>query len=194
MAKLDTREPVYGGAAELLVRVGCGKLMRQPRAVSEGALATVAGERRLVLRAGMGPARENFWTGVLVALAVLEAEGWFRALPHADRDELSRAAGAWLVAPPEAVRAEVAAVGIDLRAIARVFVVTETCAALRLTESDAGPPVAVVTPREVHRRGRFPWLQDDDLRTIAEGPRPKTLRRAVIRDEPGRSALFARAS
>jgi hypothetical protein len=193
-AGLDPRAPVTGGAAEILLRVlGKGCFMRQPRAVSEGSLAIVRGERKIVLRAGMGPARENFWTGVLLARFILEDEAWFRALSHAERDTFARAVGVWLVAPPDAVRAEVAAVGIDLRAIARVFMVTETCAAMRLPEADAGPPVAVVTPHEVHRRGRFPWLQDDDLRTIAESHRPKALRRAAIHDESGRCALFARA-
>jgi hypothetical protein len=126
---------------------------------------------------------------------MIEPEAWFQALSALEQDQIARRVGTWLVAPPEAVRREIAVVGLDLRALGRVFAITETCAAMRVPEVGAGPGVAVVTPHEIHRRGAFPgWVADGDLRAIAEQPKPRSLRRAAIRDEPGRVALFARAS
>lgn len=96
---------------------------------------------------------------------------------------------AFLVAPSEAFKSRFVAAGIDLPRLAESFVVTQTCAALRIVEVGEGDGV-VVTPERVYRPGSLlSWADDEAARALARGT-PRSLRKVPIRDEPGRVALY----
>lgn len=94
----------------------------------------VGGERRLIHRRGLPPARANFAVARMLARVFLERESWWLPTSEATKDEIERELAAWVVAPPEPFSATVAQVGLDLRALASTFVITETAAALRAIE------------------------------------------------------------
>ncbi len=181
-----------GGAPELAARM-CGPdiIYAQPRAMAEGTLATIKGARRIVVRKGLPTERMNFVVAEQLAQLYLEGLAWFRAAP-CTQTRLDVAA--WLVAPPSMVQRTMHQVGINIGAIADTFTITWTCATLRVAEV-GGPEAVVATPDKVHRKGGLlRWVADDDIRAIASKPKPKGLRKIVLRDEPGRVALLAKAS
>jgi hypothetical protein len=185
-----------GGAAELAVQLhGPRALYRQPRAMAEACDAVIGGKRRIVVREGLPAERANFAIARVLAKLAVETAAWFRGLGDVERDSFLRELAAYLVAPPAAVRAQLAEVGVQLRALAHAFTLTETAVAMRVAEVGAVTGVVVTTPATVYRRGpALAWVRDDDVRKLAAGRAPKSVRRVVLRDEPGRVALLARSA
>lgn len=188
-AKLDPREPPRRGTIEIAVRlIGRAVILLQPRAMAEATVARVKGELRIVIRRGTSPQRANFLVGQMLGRLALKEEIGVESL------EQERAVAAWLVAPPEPFCRRLHAVGVDLQALAAPFAITQTCAALRAAEVEQ-IDAAVTTPDTVHRRGKlFSWLPDEGLRELAAKPGLRNVRRRAVSDEPGRVALFSRAS
>jgi hypothetical protein len=175
---------------------GRGVLYRQPRAMAEACAATIGGARRIVVRSGLAAERANFAVARVVGELAVENDGWFRDLDAAERVTFLRDLAAHLVAPPAAVRARVAQVGVVLSTLAAAFTLTETAVAMRIAEVGAVPGVAVVTPLTVYHRGStlIARLDDANTRALAAKKAPNGVRKAVIRDEPGRIALLARSA
>lgn len=174
-----------GGTADLAAAIYGDAIIRfQPGAILEGTLATIAGRRTIVVRKGLSPASLNFAIGK--QLARLFVGG-------ADDGDATRAVAAWLVAPPDAFRAQMQA-GLWVGALADAFTMSATSAAIRIPEV-GGPDATIVTPLRVHRRGKFlSWMSDDDVRALAAKPGVRSLRREVVRSNPQCVALFARAA
>lgn len=70
-------------------------------------------------------------------------------------EELVRRIAASLCVPQKAFHAARAALGDDLRALSKAFVVSESLMALRIAEC-LGPATALITPRRIRTRGA-PW-------------------------------------
>lgn len=193
-AGLNPLEPPPGGAADVALKAfGPTVLRLQPRALAEADVVTIDGERRIVVRTELSPARKNFAIGVAVVQLYIERSP-IAELSRPAVDALCNSAGAWVAAPTPAVACFLLRYGVDIAALAEAFTLTETAAAMRVTEA-GGPDSLVTTPTRVHRRGPgLSWIQDADARRLAASRAPRSVRRVVVQDEPGRVALFALAS
>jgi len=122
-----------------------------------------------------------------------ELAHWLMDLCGVKNDDNEEAAAdylaAALLAPRETFRAALRELGEDLPALANVFHVTETCAALRLGEV-TGQPLAVVTPHRVHVRGPEEWVWPDEM-TLRAWTRktPPGVRSTRLTDDPRRVVL-----
>lgn len=171
-----------GGTAELAANIFGNSIIRlQPHALLEGTVATLGGRRRIVIRDGLEPTGLNFAVGKQLARLVLGLDG--------SEDEC-RAVAAWLVAPPEAFRAQMRA-GLGIDSLGSHFTMSPTSAAIRIPEV-GGPDAVVVTPLRVHRRGKLlAGFGDADVRALAAKRHLRSLRREVVRANPQCVALFA---
>lgn len=163
--------------------LGRNALVRVPRGSLSGDAASscVNGQRRIMVRQGLPPARLAWAVAhELAELALLE-EGYGRE----DIEQLADTVAACLIAPRGAV-SQVAA-GLEpeeqVGSVADAFGVTDTCAALRVGEVfDA--PVVVVAPKVRARGALFGWPPERELRRLA-GTRmvPAGLVRLICRDD-----------
>jgi hypothetical protein len=189
-AGLDAAQPAR---ASLLAKRLHGRdvLYLQPKAALEGALATVSGRRRIVIRQGTSPARANYLIASLAARLRLEPMTWYQRLPAETQAALVRDAGAWVVAPDAAFRRRMWQTELDIHQLGAEFAITETCATMRIQEV-GGPDTVVTTPERVWRRGRLlGGFADEHVRELAARRSPKSVRKVAIQDEPGRVALVA---
>lgn len=187
---LTGERPPVGGSAAIAVRLlGKGAIYVQPRAMTEATCATIGGALRVVLRGGFSPRKANFLVARMIARVWL-FEGSVGPDPTM---RLEHGVAAWLVAPTPCFRVCLAQVGINVPRLADTFSITQTCATIRIPEV-GGPDAAVTTPDRVYRRGRlFSWADDEDLRSLTR-KETRSVRKIILRDEPGRIALLGRAS
>lgn len=194
-ANMNTDAPPRGATAALAEAVyGEGIYYEQARARRWTDLATIGGRRCMIVRKGLDGAQLNWAIGWGLTALFVESRSWFAALDPRRQSRFCGEVAAWLAAPPAAFDAALDEYGLDLPAIARRFVIRETAAALRIAESATGPRCAVVTERRVYRRGLLDGFDDVAARELARVRRPKSVVRVRLTDEPGRVALFARAS
>lgn len=182
----DVSEVPDGGAVDLAIALhGADVIVRPRHAVVEAALGRLNGRRQIMIPRFVSPARAHFLVAQMLVRAYLADE-----LATADA-ALERATAAWIVAPTGPFRARLHAVGVDLRDLAETFAITQTCAGIRVAEV-GGPDAVVVTPAKVYRPGRLlSWVGDEEVRAIASRPKPRSVRKVPVRDEPGRVALVA---
>lgn len=174
-------EGAFRIAAELY---GGDCIVMSERAQVDAAPAHYGGAQRIVLAPRLSLQRSHFAVARMIARIEIPKLGI-----AADEERVA----AFLVAPPRVFAARVADVGLDLGELADNFVVTQTCAALRVVEVGARDGV-VVTPSRVHRPGRLlGWADDAAARAIARRVAPRSVRKVAIRDEPGRIALYRAA-
>lgn len=194
-ARMSTCWPPRGGAAEVARRMlGPRAVMRVAGMRADVSVCRVYDDTRIAIRSDVPVRQANFLVAVALASICLIGEPAYRAESVEERARIARAAGAWLVAPPGAIRARFDVQRLDVGAVADAFVVSETCAARRIAEV-GGPACIVVTPQHIHRSGSFmSWIPDDEVRRLAEHRRLRSARRVRLYDEPGRVALFAKAS
>lgn len=175
--------PVAGAALEVARRLYGRDSVLQARIVDEGQIARHGDRIIIAHRAGISRPRANFVIAQMLARLFLGRDG----ISDVERERLI---AAWICAPTETYRSVIQQVGIDLRALASTFVITETSAALRALEVERIDG-AVTTPERVYKRGPgLAWVRDDDVRELARRA-TKRLRKTRITDEPGRVALFA---
>ncbi len=194
-AGCSTWAPPRHGAAELACGVfGSGVLRFQPHAFAESTTATVHGKREIVIRSELPIERANFAIGQQLAHLWLEGESWYEGMGAASQRTLDQRIGAWLVAPLSAVQAFVDESGPNISALAKWCTITETCATRVLFEAGCQESV-ITTPNTIYRCGELlRGFSDVDVRHLATATRtPRSLRKVVLADEPGRVALFARA-
>lgn len=109
-------------------------------------------------------------------------------LPAAHRERYAQAFAAAAIAPPPLVWEAVSCVGWSLSQLARTLGLTQSVAALRVGEV-TGSPVALVTPRAIHTRGRgFSWPESSIVRRWAREGRDGLVREPIT-DDNGRAVL-----
>lgn len=106
----------------------------------------------------------------------------------------NRLAGA-LLAPARAVRLAMRECGPRFTRLARVFVSTQSCAALRVGEA-TGAPIALVAPQRVRVRGEsFEWPSEEQVRDMARRKLPGPgIARVRLTDDPKRVVLDCSAA
>jgi hypothetical protein len=181
LAAADPRVPL--GAAVLARRLLGPRalLVARGEVLADGSIRRAPSGTYITIAPGLAVGRANFVIAHELAHMLIDDAPSTRGLSLEIKERWCDAVAAWLVAPPEVFAARALALRSRVPRLAREFVVTETCAALRIAEV-GGPGVAVATPRKVYRRGLV-GLTDDDLRAGRAGP---GIRKAPIRDEPGR--------
>jgi IrrE N-terminal-like domain len=105
-----------------------------------------------------------------------------------DREHAANALAAALLLPRAALRVSVL---LDFAQIAEDFVVTQTCAALRVGEV-TGRPLAVVSPQLVRVRGEsFEWPEERTIRGLAKARAlPPEVERVELTDDARRVVLL----
>lgn len=188
MARLDVRRSPDGGAVEIARRLFGGGTIEVVRTQRVDACVADAVRRpRIALRAGLDDRRANFLIGQMIGRIFLARMG------VVSQDD-EHAIGARLVAPTEEFRVRLGSYGIDIGALADAFAITWTCASIRVAEV-GGPDSVIATPKKIYRRGKLlRWVRDEDVRAIAAKPFVRSVHRVVLADEPGRVALFRKAS
>jgi hypothetical protein len=130
------------------------------------------------VHAKIAPHRANFAVAAMLAR---------HEIGHQDPVEL--AVAAYLVAPNESFDVVANDTDGSASALSGVFVITQTCATLRMVERGLCDAV-IVTPSTVRRPGSMlSWVSDDEVRRIAKGS-PRSVRKVRLTDEPGRVALL----
>lgn len=184
-----------GGAIALANRVYDYKIVYEAKIVAEGGVHTIAGKTRICHRIGLPRARANFVVARLLGRLFLTAEDEWHSLHLEDQLRIEVSLAAWLVAPPDCFRAAIQQVGLNLRKLASEFTITETAAALRYGEVQDVDTIVTAEndPQHIHRHGRLlAWADQEDIFALARKSNPKSVKKARIYDEPGRTALFAR--
>jgi hypothetical protein len=176
------------GALQLAMNIYGPDVFDESRALQSDAYPVVDGDQtRIIVREGLHPRRRHFAIACMVARLELRRIGAWSL-------HVERALAGYLVAPTEALAIFVNEHGTALPPIARHFVITETCAALRAIEVGADGGV-VITPAAIYRpRGELAWVDDATVRRLSQSNTLRFARRCVITDEPGRVALFTRAA
>lgn len=150
----------------------------------DAALATVHGQRRIYVRRGLPPERLRW------AIAH-ELGHWALGLDSSTREneDACDAFAAALLVPHGAFRSALKTAGSSYTKLARHFVTTESCAALRFGEV-TGVPLALVAPARVRLRGDgHAWPGEEALRSLAKEPRVPGVRKVRLRDDARRVAL-----
>lgn len=186
-------DPSEAVSPTLLARklLGPGRVLtaRASALPGDAVLARVYGEPRIYVRSKLTAERSRF--------AVAHELAHWALGDAADGDELERlcdALAAALIAPRRAFQSALRESGHRFAPIARWFVTTESCAALRLGEV-TGRPLALVTPRLVRVRGdEWGWPPEPEIRQLARAKRLPGVRRAKLRDDPRRVALVAKGA
>lgn len=108
-----------------------------------------------------------------------------------DVERLADRIAAALVAPRPAFLRMARALGLDHQRLAEAFLLTETCAILRIAEI-TDRPTLVVTPDTLYARGDQEFAWGPDPRGLARvRPLPEGLFRVVLGDARNRVALLA---
>lgn len=159
--------------------LGVGVQVVHARALpGDGALVNLLGERRIYVRRGLSPERLRWAVAHELGHHALGIDS-----STSDNEDACNAFAAALLAPSRAFRAALAETGPSYTRLARWFLTSESCAALRLGEV-TGCPLALLAPARVRVRGaEFSW--PEDLR----GSRPAKVRRATLRDDQRRVVL-----
>jgi hypothetical protein len=189
LAKHDQTTPP--GPISLAKRLlGHEAVLRVPyRAISgDGAFALVDGHAQLYLRSGIPPERLSFAAAHELGHWICRQLG-YRAPPEVEEADCNAIAGAILI-PRRVLRPTVSKIP-RLPELAGSFVVTESCAALRIGEA-TGLPMCLVAPSTVRVRGEaYGWpSQESELRQLAKVRRPG-LHKARLRDDPARILIVA---
>jgi IrrE N-terminal-like domain len=105
-----------------------------------------------------------------------------------DREQTANALAAALLVPRAALRVSVL---LDFAQLAEDFIVTQTCAALRVGEV-TGRPMAVVSPQLVRVRGdAWEWPDERAIRGLAKAKAlPEDVERVELSDDPRRVVLL----
>jgi hypothetical protein len=146
----------------------------------DGCLAVVQGERRIYVRTGLEPVRLRWVVAHELGHLALGLDSSSR-----DNEDACDAFAAALLLPRRAYQAALREVGVSYTKLARWFVTTESCAALRLGEV-TDVPLALVAPARVRTRGAdFAWPAE-----LVAGRIPG-VRRATLRDDRRRVVMRA---
>lgn len=189
LAKYDQTSPP--GPLALAKRLlGREAVLRVPyRAISgDGAFAIVEGRARLFLRSGLPPERLTFAAAHELGHWICHRLG-YRAPPESEEADCNAIAGAILM-PSHVLRTPISQIP-RLPELAGSFVVTESCAALRIGEA-TGLPLCLVTPSTVRVRGDgYAWpSRESELRRLAT-VRRLGLHKARLHDDPARIIIVA---
>jgi hypothetical protein len=143
----------------------------------DACLATVNGQRRIYLRSGLESRRLRWAVAHELGHLALELDSSTR-----ENEDACDAFAAALLLPRRAFQLALRETGVSYTKLARWFVTTESCAALRFGEV-TDVPLMLVAPARVRTRGaEFAWPPDMSRR-------PPGLRRATLRDDRRRVAL-----
>jgi hypothetical protein len=146
----------------------------------DGCLATVQGERRIYVRTGLSPLRLRWVVAHELGHLSLCLDSSSR-----QNEDACDAFAAALLLPRRGFQVALREVGANYSKLARWFVATESCVALRLGEV-TDVPLALVAPARVRTRGaEFAWPAD--LRAA----RMPGVRRATLRDDRRRVVMRA---
>lgn len=180
LARIDRDELVR--PSELAQRLGLEVYQSKGLKLRRDAeLAAWGGKRYIALRSGVAVERARF------AIFHELAEYALRNQIEGDIEQACNAIAGALAMPRRPFLAAIRDVGDDPNALAPVFKVTPTAAALRLGETTQ-VPLAALTPSWLWIRGRaIVWPHEAELRRIARVGRPG-LRRVAL--EPRRVALI----
>lgn len=178
-------DALAGAGFELVRRIFGPRSLAEGRLMTEGAIATL-GERTIIAyRTGLSRPKANFVVAKMLGRIFRERRG----LAQSSGAETELAA--WLTAPSATFHEAVRELGLNIRALADEFAITQTSAALRAIEVEDLIGGAVAADDHVHKRGSMIWLHDDMVRRLAKGS-PRHVRKVRVTDEPGRVALFSR--
>jgi len=145
----------------------------------DGALVRVRGRVQIYVKSGISTERVRWVVAHELGHLALGLDSSSRA-----NEDACDAFAAALLLPRQAFGAALAEVGPSYAKLARWFVTTESCAALRLGEV-TGVPLALITPKRIRTRGaEFSWPADLSRRVPG-------LKRATLRDDRRRVALRA---
>jgi hypothetical protein len=178
-----TPAPPIWLATELLGAgsVAAARFLREP---GGACLVRVSGQVRIYYRASLPPEYRNF------AVAHELAHWCLRDRAGGDTEAACDYLAAALVAPRVAFLKVVQRHGARFSRLAKAFATTESLVALRYGETTL-EPIALVAPLSVRVRGAaYSWPSEPAIRAMAAGPKPG-LRKAVLRDQPLRTALRA---
>jgi hypothetical protein len=146
----------------------------------DACLVVVRGQRRIYLRRGLDPARQRWAVAHELGHVALGLDSSSRA-----NEDACDAFAAALLLPRRAFQSALRQTGLSYTKLARWFVTTESCAALRLGEV-TDVPLALVAPSRTRVRGaEFGWPAE-----LTSG-RIQGVRRATLRDDRRRVALRA---
>lgn len=189
-AGLDPRE----GASPLalahgLLGPGSVRSVHAASLPGDGVLVWERGKAQIQLRAKLSPQRRRW------AICHELAEWCLRLARYEgdDSEQLSNALAAALLAPRQLFLRVVREEGRCLPTLARRFVTTESCAALRIGETTEQPLALVAPSRPVRLRGaEFVWPSEEQIRAMAAGrPLLPGLARTRLRDDPRRVVISA---
>lgn len=180
---LDPAEPTDPVTiAELILGPGSVRSVRASALPGFAALVRVSSSWRIYVRESVPRDRRSHAVAHELGHAVLDDAS------EADCDLF----GAALLAPRRAVVRALRHVGADWSALAHIFGISQTCAALRLSEVN-GQPIALVAPRRVRVRGEdFAWPEtEEEIRRLVNVGH-QSVERFQLTDEPRRFVLCAR--
>lgn len=135
------------------------------------------------------------WRGDIREWAILheldELRGEELRLPHEQREAFAQSFAGALQAPAPLVRRALHVLGFDLPTLATALRTTQSVTALRVGEV-GGAPVALITTRSVHARGRsWRWPPEETLRRVAREGGCEGIEHVQVTDAPRRSVLRA---
>src|SRR5688572_15014977 len=177
----DTEAPRVLELARRVLGDRSGVVTVHARALpGDAAVAVVNGQQRIFVRRGLEPSRQRWAVAHELGHIALRLDSSSLA-----NEDACNAFAAALLAPRRAFQAALRETGMSYTQLARWFVTTESCAALRLGEV-TDVPLALVAPARVRVRGAdFSW--PTDLRAA----RVPGVRRATLKDDRRRVALLA---
>lgn len=187
-AGLEDRRPNVVHLARALL--GPDAIERGPRPITSPAvLVSRQGRWRIVLAHSLPREEALFAIGHELGHLLLRRYG----VVCDDEERAADYVGAALLAPRQDFLAARQAIGDDLPALAKIFSMTQTAAALRLGEV-CRIPLAVVAPQTVRVRGpeEWAWPEKATLRAWArQYATPPGLWRVRLTDDPRRVVLGA---
>lgn len=186
-ADVDDADPI--SAFELVERILKTKVRRVAHLVTAGCLARVGDSLIVAVRASLSIERQNYTAAHELAHAIVREAGF----KCDDEERAADYGAACLLMPRRYVSKLYRAEGFAPALLAGEVVVTQTSAALRLSEV-IGMPLAAVSPRLVRVRGAqpFEWGGEERIRELATKRRlGPGLARTRLADERGRWAIVA---
>lgn len=149
----------------------------------DACLATVYGQRRIYLRRGLSPKRARWAIAHELGHHILGLDSSSR-----ENEDACDALAACLLAPRRAFQSALRETTLFAE-LAEWFLVSESCAALRLGEV-TGVPLALLTPKRVRVRGaEFAWPVEPELRGLVRKSRTPEVRVMRLGDAVGRVAV-----
>ncbi|MDX2053170.1 MAG: ImmA/IrrE family metallo-endopeptidase [Polyangiaceae bacterium] len=161
-------------------------LVTSPALNRECGLITVNGAPRIYVRASLPPVRRRW------ALAYELAKWWLTraSLKPEEASEAALGIAASLLIPRTSFFRAQSVVGEKSAPLAEHFGVSESCLVLRESELTERP-LALVAPLTVRVRGAgFHWPEEKELRELAEKPRISGVKKARLKDDTRRVALW----